>query len=74
MVINVHRRRDAKYLGRYRCVLNGRDVTDQTQYVDGRRGVVRMLVKNEDGQFVADGDDIARVERRGRVRLVRKAN
>jgi len=68
-------RRDIVCARRYRCFLNGEDVTSRTFYVDSRRGIVRRFKHNEKGQFYFDPktNDAAWEELRGRVKLHRKA-
>lgn len=67
-------RKDMKGARRYRCFLNGQEVTTSTFYVDSRRGVVRMYLRNAEGcLYVQPGtDQPAWIERRGRVRLRRR--
>ncbi len=65
-------RRTVKAMYRYRVWLNDREVTNETFYVDARRGLVRMYLRDAEGHFYVDGDHVARVERRGHVRLVRR--
>lgn len=65
-------RKDERGCYRYRVFLNNKDVTNQTFYVDSRRGVVRMLARNVEGNFYVgrDGNPVT-IERRGHVRLRR---
>lgn len=75
MVVNVRGpRRVRKQMGRYRCFLNSREVTNRTFYADGRRGVVRMYLLSYDGEPYVDSatGDVAWEERRGRVALRRR--
>lgn len=68
-----HHRKDLVGL-RYRAFLNGVDVSINTFYVDSRRGVIRMFVRDVEGLILADpttGEPIE-IERRGNVKLVRK--
>ena len=59
---------------RYRCFLNGSEVTHQTFYCDTRRGIVRMFLVDADGRptMTPVGDEVATVERRGHVQLRRR--
>jgi len=79
MVINMRKHRSRGFrlaLGlRYRCLFNGRDITDDNVvFVDGRRGIVRQLAVDASGSLLLDeaGAGAALSERRGRVRLVRR--
>jgi hypothetical protein len=65
--------RDMRKAQRYRCFLNGEDVTNRTFYSDSRRGVVRMFSRNEHGKLYAEDGEVATEERQSRVRLVRRA-
>lgn len=73
MVINLHRRRDMRHVGRYHVILNGRDVTQECFFVDSRRGIVRRYMVGTDGMGVINDtcDGIQTEELRGRVRLKR---
>lgn len=74
MVANVcgtgQRRRLAMRRG-VRCLLNGVDVTSRAFYADTRRGIVRLFRTDISGKKYLDDGDIAKEERRGRVRLIR---
>jgi len=86
MVINLRRgrrtrrgkyrrhRKDLVGAQRYRAFLNGVDVTHNTFYVDSRRGVIRMFVRNRKGCIVYDPwtDGAVEIELRGHVKLTRK--
>jgi hypothetical protein len=76
MVIDMRRsERDREIGRRYRCLLNGRDVTNDTFYADGRRGIVGMYLRDDAGRFLfSDGwrDEVGKVFKRGRVRLMKK--
>lgn len=53
-----------------RVWLNGKEVTNDTFYVDVRRGIVRMFLRDAEGHVYLDPkkwDEPAWVERRGRV-------
>lgn len=67
-------RRDTVAARRYRCFLNGKEVTHDTFYVDTRRGVIRMMLRNENGQHYVDRatGEVATVEKRGYVKLRRQ--
>lgn len=68
-------RKDRKAAIRYRVFFNGREVTNDTFYVDTRRGVVRMYLRDGTGRLFVDpvnGDEPAHVERRGSVKLIRR--
>lgn len=58
---------------RYRCWFNGRDVTNECFYVDSRRGLVRLMLRNDEGRFyLTERGEIATEERRGTVKLRRR--
>ena len=67
-------RSDWKAVCNYTIRLDGVDVTNETFYVDGRRGIVRMYALNQDGHKHYDAaiDDVVTVERRGHVQLRRR--
>ncbi len=69
MVLNVRRMRDRRRCRNAKVWLNGRDVTHQCFYADGRRGVVRLYSLNADGKkFVTRPyGETATEEQRGRV-------
>jgi len=75
MVISIGRsQRDDRAGKRYRCILNGKDVTRETFYCDSRRGIVRMYLRNDEGWFYIspDGESADSIERRGHVQLRRR--
>lgn len=80
MTINVRRKshralsRDLRLGLRYRCFLNGKDVTNRTFYVDTRRKIIGMNIHNEKGQAFLNPDYTLAVEwiRGDDVRLVRR--
>lgn len=67
-------RKDTKSAQRYRCFLNGKEITNQTFYCDSRRGIVRVYKLNDKGNKYIDPvtGGVAWQELRGRVRLHRK--
>lgn len=79
MVINLQREgkrvdRDRR-LGRQRRIFfNGRDVSFECDYVDGRRKVVRLYVRGEDGLFRFDPvtREPFRIQVKGRVAIRRR--
>ena len=73
MVVDVHKRRHKKKIGRYRAYLNGVEVKE-AYYGDPRRGVIRAYATDANGQKYLnpqDLDDVMKVELRGKVRLVK---
>jgi hypothetical protein len=73
MVINVHRRKDARRARTYRCFLNGRDITNDCFYADPRRGIVRVYLRNAEGRAYLTEGMVAKAELRGRVHLRKQA-
>lgn len=67
-------RRDRVGARRYRCFLNGEEVTTRTFYVDSRRGIVRMFKHTPEGRICLEPVTLRPVieERRGRVQLRRR--
>ena len=58
----------------YRCIADGKDITDQTFYVDARRRRVGVLALNDQGRpFMNDAHELVRLFiHPRRVRLVKK--
>lgn len=55
MTVTVHktsRRRQKSAMRRWRCFLNGKDVTNRAFYADDRRGIVRMYFCHDDGPIL----------------------
>jgi hypothetical protein len=72
-VVRGHYRKDMEGGKRYRCFLNGVEITRDTFYVDTRRGIVRVHKRNEEGRIYLDPAThrAAWEEKRGNVKLVR---
>jgi hypothetical protein len=64
-------RKASSRLRRTRVWLDGKEVTSLCFYADPRRGVVRVFVKDEQGQLKKDMErgELARQELRGLVRV-----
>lgn len=76
MTLDARRRRDRRRVRWARVYLDGRDVTHGCYYADGRRGVVRLMLRDLAGHIVCHPTrpTVVRYERRGHVRIVvRKA-
>lgn len=75
MVCDVHRnnKQDRRLCGLYRVMADGRDVTREVFYVDARRRLLGLYVKDSNGYFLFVDGDVAKCWQIAKhVRLVKK--
>ena len=76
MIVTVRgSRKQMRKAMQYRAILNGKDVTDDCFFADDRGGRVRVFARDSSDRFyiLANRNEPAWAERRGKVRLERKA-
>jgi hypothetical protein len=69
MTLHAHRRRDRKWASRYIVLFDGVH-HPRAYYADGRRGVIREFVTDENGKFIHDCEkgELKKQELRGHVK------